>query len=84
MSVLREPFFPHRRNRDGSYDSICLTCFATVGSGTQEELVKRDKEHVCESSGVAERGLLDALSGAGATSGRLPLIACPSGLGAKN
>jgi hypothetical protein len=69
MSVFREPFFPHRRNRDGSYDSICLTCFETIGSaGTQEELVKIDKEHVCEPSRVAERGLLHALSGAGATS----------------
>jgi hypothetical protein len=68
MSILREPFFPHRRNRDGSYDSICLTCFATVGSGTHEELVKYDKEHVCEPSRVAQRGLLHALSGADATS----------------
>jgi hypothetical protein len=67
MSGLREPFFPHRRKRDGSYESICLTCFATVGFGTQEELMQRDKEHVCESSRVAERGLLHALSGAGAS-----------------
>jgi hypothetical protein len=58
MSILREPFFPHRRNRDGSYDSICLTCLATVGSaGTQEELVQCDKEHVCESSLPVDRGL---------------------------
>jgi hypothetical protein len=69
MSELREQFFPHRRNRNGSYDSICLTCFATVGSArTQEELVEIDRAHVCESSRVAERGLLHALIGVGTTS----------------
>jgi len=69
MFELREAFFPHRRNRDGSYDSICMTCFETVGSArTQEDLAKIDKEHVCEPSRVAERGLLHALSGVGATS----------------
>jgi hypothetical protein len=56
MSDLREPFFPHRRNPDGFYDSICLNCFATVASGTQEELVQRDKEHVCEPASLEERG----------------------------
>jgi hypothetical protein len=70
MSVLREPFFPHRRNRDGSYDSICLTCFATVGSaGTEEELVKFDKEHVCYPSRVAERDVFHPPNRNAATSG---------------
>ena len=55
MSDLREPFFPHRRNRDGSYDSICLACFASVGSGTQEELEQLDKKHVCEPADLANR-----------------------------
>lgn len=46
--------FSRRRNRDGSYDAICLTCFATVsdcgadGTGTT---------HVCESKLLAERGI---------------------------
>jgi hypothetical protein len=31
--------FPHRCNRDGSYDSMCTLCFATVASSeTEEEL----------------------------------------------
>jgi hypothetical protein len=47
MSEFFDPFFPHRKNCDGSYDSICLTCFETVATGTPEELVKREKEHVC-------------------------------------
>ena len=29
-------FFPHRRNKDGSLDSICLKCFATIGSQRTE------------------------------------------------
>jgi hypothetical protein len=70
MSILHEAFFPHRRNRDGSYDSICLTCFATVGSaGTQEELVKCEKKHVCKPSRVAERGLSHPTYGNAAISG---------------
>jgi hypothetical protein len=28
--------FPHRRNGDGSYDSICPTCFATVARSKAE------------------------------------------------
>jgi hypothetical protein len=29
-------FYPHRRNKDGSYDSICPTCFVTVAFGKSE------------------------------------------------
>lgn len=42
------PFFPHRRNRDGTFNSICLICLATVASDkTVEELRELDKQHVC-------------------------------------
>ena len=38
--------FPHRRNRDGSYDSICTLCFATVASSeTEEELGEAEAKH---------------------------------------
>src|ERR1700738_3690766 len=30
--IPTRPFFPHRRNSDGSLTSICLTCCATVAS----------------------------------------------------
>jgi hypothetical protein len=41
--------FPHRRNRDGSYDSICTFCFATVASsGTEEELGEAGAKHICD------------------------------------
>jgi hypothetical protein len=43
------PFFAHRRNRDGSFTSICLECLATVASHRpDEELKEQDKKHVCE------------------------------------
>ena len=49
MRATQIPFFPHRLNRDGSYDSICLTCFATVAN-TREvaDLDVHDQSHVCD------------------------------------
>jgi hypothetical protein len=57
MALQTAPFFPHRRNKDGSFDSICLKCFATVASHmTQEELRELDKNHVCVNSLLSRRG----------------------------
>jgi hypothetical protein len=40
--------FRHRHNDNGSYDSICIHCFATVGSSlTEEKLEEDEKRHVC-------------------------------------
>jgi hypothetical protein len=59
MADKQAIFYPHRLNRDGSFDSICLTCFATVVyAKTEAELVDSDKDHVCDSGFLAERGLL--------------------------
>jgi hypothetical protein len=45
----RTPLYSHRLNRDGSYDSICHLCFATVGTGkTEEELVVAETGHLCD------------------------------------
>ena len=42
-------FFPHRNNRDGSFDSICTKCFATVASAqTDAALAVYDKKHICD------------------------------------
>ena len=65
MTDLRESFFPHRRKLDGSYDFICLNCLATIGSETQEELERRDKEHICEPSFELERRSFRPLNGDG-------------------
>jgi len=41
--------FPHRRNRDGSVDSICPRCIATVASSSREADLKfPEAAHVCE------------------------------------
>ena len=56
MSVTLVVFYPHRRNRDGSFDSICLNCFVTVATATTEaELSKYDTRHVCEYSTLSQR-----------------------------
>jgi hypothetical protein len=40
--------FPHRHNRDGSYDSICISCYATVASVQNEaDLAQLEQDHVC-------------------------------------
>jgi hypothetical protein len=50
------PFFPHRRNRDGSFDSICLQCLLTIANArTEADLAKYDKYHVCNPSILSQR-----------------------------
>jgi hypothetical protein len=58
--------FPHRRNKDGSYDSICPKCFATIARATTDrELLAFDQKHVCDNSLTAwyrgAVGLIDRL-----------------------
>jgi hypothetical protein len=49
MARLAGQRFPHRRNADGSYDSICIVCLATVASVLKEEqLYLRESAHVCD------------------------------------
>ena len=51
MVLTLPPFFPHRRNRDGSFDSICLKCLLTIANArTEADLAKHDKYHVCNPS----------------------------------
>jgi hypothetical protein len=51
MVLTLPPFFPHRRNPDGSFDSICLKCLLTIASSrTEADLAKHDKYHVCNPS----------------------------------
>ena len=49
--------YAHRRNEEGSYDSICRTCFATVArSKSEAELAEHEKSHLCDPCFAAERG----------------------------
>jgi hypothetical protein len=68
MTYTSEPFYPHRRNKDGSFSSVCLNCLGTVGTSMIEtELAEHDKKHVCSDSLAAKRG-------AGVTEIRTPKV----------
>jgi len=55
MNVPR--IYPHRLNRDGSYDSICLTCLMTAShAATEAELSEQDTAHVCWTSLLLQPG----------------------------
>jgi hypothetical protein len=48
MSSLLDCQWPHRLNPDGTYDSICPTCFQTVARSRNEaELSAAEDDHVC-------------------------------------
>lgn len=41
--------FPHRKNADGTYDSICRRCFATVATERDlDDLLAQEAGHVCK------------------------------------
>jgi hypothetical protein len=51
-----QTLFPNRANADGSFDSICPTCYATVArSKTRIELAELDAAHRCNKVFLAER-----------------------------
>jgi hypothetical protein len=48
MDRQTRPRHPHRRNADGSHDSICTACLATIASVRDEsELADHELAHVC-------------------------------------
>jgi hypothetical protein len=54
--VITLPPFPHRQNRDGSFDSICSTCLLTVTNARMEaELTNREMNHVCDPAILYQR-----------------------------
>lgn len=43
------PPFPHRHNKDGSWDSICMKCYLTIATAPNEaELGKFESHHACK------------------------------------
>jgi hypothetical protein len=56
MLLPLPPLFPHRRNNDGSFDSICLKCLVTIANaGCETDLVKPETYHVCNPSILFQR-----------------------------
>jgi hypothetical protein len=40
--------FPHRKNQDGSWDTICTVCFCTVATRPHESaLAQEEAAHIC-------------------------------------
>jgi hypothetical protein len=59
MADQRNTIPPHRTNYDGSFDSICPICFATIAnSRIESELTACEKSHTCDQSFLADRGVL--------------------------
>lgn len=51
MGPRKVTWFPHRHNPNGSWDSICSACMATIATVENEaELVRREASHVCSVS----------------------------------
>jgi hypothetical protein len=49
MPVTLGNTFQHRHNRNGSYDSICCTCYLTVATARQEfGLHHYERTHSCD------------------------------------
>ena len=58
MADIRTPNYPHRQNPDGSFDSICPACFATVANAKDvTELNIYEKKHICDGAFLADRGV---------------------------
>ena len=56
MVLALPPLYPHRRNRDGSFDSICLRCLLTIANTRVEAGLKTyEKNHVCNPSILSQR-----------------------------
>jgi hypothetical protein len=55
--------YAHRHNRDGSIDSICKTCFATVAQVRDEfTLTQHERAHSCPAWILAGRGNLISMA----------------------
>ena len=48
--------FAHRPNTDGSYDSICPTCYRTIATEKKEiDLIERERRHACAMDDLGRR-----------------------------
>jgi hypothetical protein len=59
MALPPTRYFPFRRNKDGSIDTICPKCFSIVANvKTEAEAVEYNQEHVCDATNTWDRGCL--------------------------
>ena len=50
----RERIFPRRPNADGTYDSICPSCYRTIARGTPEALSFAEESHLCSNEFLSQ------------------------------
>jgi hypothetical protein len=49
VSPYSHSSYKHRRNKDGTFDSICLRCYQTISTAQYESLLETaESEHRCE------------------------------------
>ena len=59
MVFTLPPFFPHRRNRDGSFAPFPSMCLLTIANARIEaDLAAHDKDHVCTPSILSQQALI--------------------------
>ncbi len=48
MNIAGDLEFAHRLNADGTFDSICMSCFLTIGSAESDPALEaQEKMHRC-------------------------------------
>jgi hypothetical protein len=53
--IEKDPNFPHRKNKDSSFDSICPRCFRTISTrGTEEDLTQDEQCHQCAGDSLGQ------------------------------
>ena len=56
VDPLSSEDYAHRKNEDGTFDSICLYCFRTIASAKDEsDLGVREKRHSCDAKIVCRK-----------------------------
>jgi hypothetical protein len=53
MNAAGDLEFSHRLNADGTFDSICMSCFLTIGTAESEPaLAGEEKIHQCNRNDI--------------------------------
>jgi hypothetical protein len=62
VSTVGTKGYAHRQNADGTFDSICLSCYETITSVQSEpELIEDERVHSCRSDTTFVDGMLRIL-----------------------
>jgi hypothetical protein len=63
MNMSGDEKYTHRKNADRSYDSICLQCFRTVATSSDElVLAELENLHKCSGRGMYANAIVESPS----------------------